>query len=396
MRGASSNHQTREHWPLVSTHTTLSKVDIEEFICKDGVNRLKYVVVDEFDVVFEDTSVSHVWNLLKLAAPHALRKSYLQQQREQLQSKRWNREGKGREGDSDGHKTQVILCGATLPDKGTKSIIATVTSRLASAETIATPALHQPLYRLTQMFDYSLSSSTLRKSMNTTALYNNPSKDRLLSDLEMVFKRNKTRPPSDICDAVSRYLQVCISHHAQVFVFCNTVASTDSLSDELIEQFGDDIETIHKKVHPSDRKEILSAFKQGDIPVICCTDMLARGVDLPVDVVIQANFATDVISYLHRVGRTARNEEKGIAISLVDDTSQDIAVDVEEAVKNIVSKRWLKDEPARDDGSGNNEVDDSGGSDSVVSLGDMFSRNRSRRHRKRKEERNNNNGKRRR
>ena len=56
-----------------------------------------------------------------------------------------------------------------------------------------------------------------------------------------------------------------------------------------------------------------------------CTDLAARGLDLPrVDHVIQFDFATDVVSHLHRIGRAARAGAAGRATSLVDASNADL------------------------------------------------------------------------
>ena len=70
------------------------------------------------------------------------------------------------------------------------------------------------------------------------------------------------------------------------------------------------IEAIHARVDDDERGDLLQRFAGGSLRVIVCTDVLARGIDT-VDAghVIQAEFANDAVSHLHRVGRTGRAGE---------------------------------------------------------------------------------------
>lgn len=59
-----------------------------------------------------------------------------------------------------------------------------------------------------------------------------------------------------------------------------------------------------------ERARLLQRFADGSVRVLVCTDILARGIDtLEAAHVIQAEFATDATSHLHRVGRTGRAGE---------------------------------------------------------------------------------------
>ncbi|KAM0786203.1 hypothetical protein ACM66B_007007 [Microbotryomycetes sp. NB124-2] len=71
---------------------------------------------------------------------------------------------------------------------------------------------------------------------------------------------------------------------------------------------------------PGERQKILSSFKQGQIQMLICSDLIARGIDLPhVSHVISYDIPSDMRKYVHRVGRTARAGKRGDAWSLVED-----------------------------------------------------------------------------
>ncbi len=82
---------------------------------------------------------------------------------------------------------------------------------------------------------------------------------------------------------------------------------------------------LHGDLSLSDRLEALEAFKAGETPILVATDVAARGLDiLDVSHVINYDAPQTVDDYVHRVGRTARAQKDGTAISLV--VVQDLAI----------------------------------------------------------------------
>ena len=63
----------------------------------------------------------------------------------------------------------------------------------------------------------------------------------------------------------------------------------------------------------------------GENKILVCTDSASRGLDLPyVQHVIQAEFATNVVQYLHRIGRSSRAGKRGLATNFYDNVSEDL------------------------------------------------------------------------
>ena len=76
--------------------------------------------------------------------------------------------------------------------------------------------------------------------------------------------------------------------------------------------------SIHKKATKEQRQKAMESFKNGKIKVLVSSDISARGLDIEgITYVINLDFPTNANEYLHRAGRTARGENKGVAISLV-------------------------------------------------------------------------------
>ena len=75
---------------------------------------------------------------------------------------------------------------------------------------------------------------------------------------------------------------------------------------------------MHSDLMQSQRDEVMYLFKSGQIDVLVATDIVARGIDIDdISMVINYDVPHDSEDYVHRIGRTARADHDGIAITLV-------------------------------------------------------------------------------
>lgn len=89
---------------------------------------------------------------------------------------------------------------------------------------------------------------------------------------------------------------------------------------------------LHGDMTQAARLESLDAFRKGDVAFLLCTDVAARGLDiLGVDAVLNYDAPATLTSYLHRIGRTARAGERGLAVTIIEDGDRLL---VKEVVKN--------------------------------------------------------------
>ena len=131
-----------------------------------------------------------------------------------------------------------------------------------------------------------------------------------------------------------------LSDEPLTMVFCNTVASCRATEHALAEA-GIDTLCYHGELNSVLRGENLRAFMENgsDCNVLVCTDMAARGLDIPsVDHVVMFDFPLNPIDYLHRAGRTARGLDdvgaKGRVTALVAKRDKVLATAIEKAVQN--------------------------------------------------------------
>lgn len=76
---------------------------------------------------------------------------------------------------------------------------------------------------------------------------------------------------------------------------------------------------ISSNLDQKDREEVLRGFRSGRISLLVATDVMSRGIDIKeINMVINYDCPTDAEDYVHRVGRTARANTKGEAITLVN------------------------------------------------------------------------------
>uniref|UniRef100_A0A914QCF6 Helicase C-terminal domain-containing protein n=1 Tax=Panagrolaimus davidi TaxID=227884 RepID=A0A914QCF6_9BILA len=66
------------------------------------------------------------------------------------------------------------------------------------------------------------------------------------------------------------------------------------------------------------RNRALGKFINGDVHVLVATQLISRGIDIDIDFVINYDLPLTYFDYIHRCGRTGRNQKSGTAISFVD------------------------------------------------------------------------------
>lgn len=92
---------------------------------------------------------------------------------------------------------------------------------------------------------------------------------------------------------------------------------------------------LHGSLTQEQRLQSVNSFKSLDVPVLICTDLASRGLDIPkIEVVINFDMPKTYEIYLHRVGRTARAGREGRSVSFVGESSQDRSV-VRNAIKFV-------------------------------------------------------------
>jgi len=107
-------------------------------------------------------------------------------------------------------------------------------------------------------------------------------------------------------------------HWQQVLVFVGSIRDGDRLASQL-RKADINAQALHGELSQGRRFRILQDFKDGQTRVLVATDLAARGIDITrLPVVVNYDLPRAPADYLHRIGRTGRAGEKGLALSFVD------------------------------------------------------------------------------
>lgn len=130
---------------------------------------------------------------------------------------------------------------------------------------------------------------------------------------------------------------------SQGIIFSNFKRNIPKIEKFLIDN-GYKTQGISSSLNQNQRQRVMGKFKEGEVQVLVATDVAARGLDIKgVDLVINFEMPDDPENYIHRIGRTGRAGEKGIAYSLVSDRDVMALNRVEDYVGNKMQVGWIED-----------------------------------------------------
>ena len=113
-------------------------------------------------------------------------------------------------------------------------------------------------------------------------------------------------------------------------IFVNTKQHATEVSNALTSQ-GLQVGQIHGDLTPRQRRQMMQRIRNLDFQYIVATDIAARGIDIEgVSHVINYELPQDLEFYIHRVGRTARGNYDGVAITLYDSAEEELLQELEE------------------------------------------------------------------
>lgn len=106
-------------------------------------------------------------------------------------------------------------------------------------------------------------------------------------------------------------------HPRKAIIFCNTKEQVDNLF-QILRKWNPSICAVHGGMEQQTRKEKLKSFKKGEYKMLIATDVAARGLHVQgITHVINYGVPFDNENYVHRIGRTGRVDQHGIAITMV-------------------------------------------------------------------------------
>jgi superfamily II DNA/RNA helicase len=230
-------------------------------------------------------------------------------------------------------KTQHVFVAATLPDVGLKSVDAYLQKKFPYANRINTNDMHNAKH-------YGLSQETKWYQVETK-------KERMERLVEMLLNEDEDNADVDSLKG------------EKTMVFLNSVDDVESVHQALVQR-GINAVPYHAKISLNERSENLDRFRRYDsdnadagdtVPVLICTDLASRGLDVPgVTAVVQLQFSGNVVSHLHRMGRCGRAGNKsGRGIIFYDEYEIELIEVVQDAERQQEKMQLSQDVDDRDD-----------------------------------------------
>ena len=258
---------------IVAVPSSLMNYDLQRLL-----RDVRLLCVDEVDALLTGGEKKATWHLL-----NSLRQLH-------------NRESHSRDCQSSVPDRQLVFTAATLPQGGPQT----------AGSILARWLPHNVVHITTHLTHQTVTSSqhTFTSITTPTLSETTPTSHHMQTELKFVQLER------DLTD-----------HHGNLLVFTNTQSTAEMVYQHLISVgvsatpswSAGHVERLHGGLEMDERVAVMRGVREGRVRVLVCTDLLSRGIDLPVSVVIQYDFPQNSAHYLHRAGRTARagNEGKG-------------------------------------------------------------------------------------
>ena len=127
----------------------------------------------------------------------------------------------------------------------------------------------------------------------------------------------------------------------QVLIFSRKKLAADKLATNLTKA-GIEAQAFHGDLSQGAREKVLQSFKDGEVRVLVATDVAARGIDIiDLNYVVNYELPYKAEDYVHRIGRTGRAGNKGVAITLLCREDEHLLEEVEVVLDKRLPQQWL-------------------------------------------------------
>ncbi len=137
---------------------------------------------------------------------------------------------------------------------------------------------------------------------------------------------------------------IALHPSARAIVFCNRKSTTEDVYESL-KCRGVSCEMLSGDVNQNKRLKVLEDFREGAVKIVVATDVAGRGIHVDdVEYVINFDFPYEAEDYVHRIGRTGRAGNTGIAISFADEDESFAIPEIEEYIKEPLKCTIIQDD----------------------------------------------------
>lgn len=129
-----------------------------------------------------------------------------------------------------------------------------------------------------------------------------------------------------------------------ILIFCSTKKKVNELA-QAMRKRNMQVEAISSDLEQTDREKVLQGFRSKRTRILVATDVLSRGIDIKeINLIINYDVPQDAEDYVHRVGRTARADATGVALTLVNEKDMYSFHQIEQLIEKEVLKLPLPPE----------------------------------------------------
>ncbi|MFT7605081.1 MAG: ATP-dependent RNA helicase RhlE [Saprospiraceae bacterium] len=128
------------------------------------------------------------------------------------------------------------------------------------------------------------------------------------------------------------------TNYPSIIIFTSTKRMVREINAALIRKNFKSLE-ISSDLEQKEREKALGLFKNKKVQILVATDILARGIDIKeISLIINYDVPGDAEDYVHRVGRTARADATGVALTFISDRDQHKFYSIEQLIGETIMK----------------------------------------------------------
>ncbi|MCF5776737.1 DEAD/DEAH box helicase, partial [Pseudomonas poae] len=195
----------------------------------------------------------------------------------------------------------------------------------------------------TMLFSATTGGSTLRDMV--AKVLNNPEHLQVnnVSDLNATTRQQIVMADHNVHKEQILNWLLANETYQKAIVFTNTRAAADRIYGRLVAQEYKAF-VLHGEKDQKDRKLAIDRLKAGGVKILVATDVAARGLDVDgLDMVINFDMPRSGDEYVHRIGRTGRAGNDGLAISLICHGDWNLMSSIERYLKQSFERRTIKE-----------------------------------------------------
>jgi ATP-dependent RNA helicase DeaD len=175
----------------------------------------------------------------------------------------------------------------------------------------------------------ALADRYMKKPVDIRVQTQNVTLDEIKQILVEVPEPEKLARLSSMIDEYRPYLAI---------VFCHTKQRAMAVHTALAQK-GYEVDELHGELSQTKREQVMKRFREAKIQILVATDIAARGLDVEgVTHIFNYDIPRDADSYIHRIGRTGRAGQTGMAITLIDPHEQPYVRLIEQGIRGAIEK----------------------------------------------------------